>query len=448
MYTDIIINATSYENRIALVNSGNLLEFYLERPAEKGLVGNRYCGKVVRVLPGMQAAFVDIGLERTGFLYVDDIYVPASQRRQLAAGLNGYGRDTSAITAEQVDKPSAHGLKIEDLISEEDVVVTLSHEGYIKAQQLSSYRAQRRGGKGKAATKVKEEDFVDKLFIANTHDTMLCFSSRGKVYWKKVYELPLASRTSRGRPIVNLLPLEEGERINAILPIREYAENKFIFMATASGTVKKTSLVDFSRPRANGIIAIELREDDQLVGVDITNGDSDILLFTSAGKSVRFNEATVRQMGRTACGVRGIKMQEGQRVISLIIADEGHVLTATEKGYGKRTEMEDFPVHGRGGQGVIAIQTTERNGNVVAATLVGEADEIMLITSGGTLVRTKVEEISIVGRNTQGVRLISLSKDECLSGLERIVDVQDDDIEETEEAPVDSSTDDNETTDE
>jgi DNA gyrase subunit A len=265
---------------------------------------------------------------------------------------------------------------------------------------------------------------------------MLCFSSRGKVYWKKVFELPLASRTARGRPIVNLLPLEEGERINAILPIREYEEDKFIFMATANGTVKKTSLKDFSRPRSNGIIAIELRDNDQLVGVDITDGARDILLFTSAGKSVRFNESTVRQMGRTACGVRGIKMQEGQRVISLIIADEGHVLTATEKGYGKRTEMDDFPVHGRGGQGVIAIQTTERNGNVVAATLVGEGDEIMLITSGGTLVRTKVDEISIVGRNTQGVRLISLNEGESLSGLERIEEVQGADDEADADEPV------------
>lgn len=367
-------------------------------------------------------------------------------REELVAINEQYGdaRRTEILDAHE-------DLTLEDLISEEDVVVTLSHEGYIKAQQLSSYRAQRRGGKGKTATKVKEEDFIDKLFIASTHDTMLCFSSRGKVYWKKVYELPLASRTSRGRPIVNLLPLEDGERINAILPIREYEENKFIFMATASGTVKKTSLVDFSRPRANGIIAIELRDNDQLVGVDITTGDSDILLFTSAGKSVRFNEVSVRQMGRTACGVRGIKMQDGQSVISLIIAGEGHVLTATEKGYGKRTEMEDFPIHGRGGQGVIAIQTTERNGNVVAATLVGEGDEIMLITSGGTLVRTKVDEISIVGRNTQGVRLISLSEGESLSGLERIVDVHDDaeaGIEAADEASIDDAADDREPMDE
>jgi DNA gyrase subunit A len=314
-------------------------------------------------------------------------------------------------------------LTLEDLISEEDVVVTLSHEGYVKAQVLSSYRAQRRGGKGKAAATTKEEDFIDKLFVVSTHDTMLCFSSRGKVYWKKVYELPMVSRTARGRPIVNLLPLEEGERINAILPIREYEEGKFIFMATANGTVKKTPLADFSRPRSSGIIAIELRDNDQLVGVNLTDGERDVLLFTTAGKGIRFNESTVRPMGRTACGVRGIKMQEGQKVIALIIADEGHVLSATEKGYGKRTAIEDYPVHGRGGQGVIAMQTTERNGDVVGAVLVRPEDEIMLITSGGTLVRTHVSEVSVIGRNTQGVRLISLNEGERLTGLERIEDV-------------------------
>ncbi len=344
-------------------------------------------------------------------------------REELAVINEQYGDERRT---EIVD--SQEDLTLEDLISEEDVVVTLSHEGYVKAQQLSVYSAQRRGGKGKAATKVKEEDFVDKLFIASTHDTMLCFSSRGKLYWKKVYELPLASRTSRGRPIVNLLPLEDGERINAILPIREYEDDKYIFMATASGTVKKTSLKEFSRPRANGIIAIELRDNDQLVGVDITHGDSDVLLFTSAGKSVRFNEEKVRAMGRTACGVRGIKLADEQKVISLIIAEEGYVLTATENGYGKRTRMEDFPQHGRGGQGVIAIQTSERNGDVVGATLVKEGDEIMLITSGGTLVRTKADEISIVGRNTQGVRLISLGEEQVLSGIERIEEVQTDEV--------------------
>jgi len=315
-------------------------------------------------------------------------------------------------------------LSVEDLISEEDVVVTLSHEGYVKAQPISDYRAQRRGGRGKAATSVKEEDFVDKLFIANTHDTVLCFSSRGRLYWKRVFELPVATRTARGRPIVNLLPLEEGERINAVLPIREYEENKYVFMATSSGTVKKTALTEFSRQRASGIIAIELRDGDQLVGVDITDSSNNVLLFTSAGKAIRFNESDVRPMGRTACGVRGVKLGDGQKVISLIIASEGHVLTATQHGYGKRTAIEDFPVHGRGGQGVIGMQTSDRNGDVVGAALVNDDDEIMLITTGGTLVRTRVDEISIMGRNTQGVRLISLGKNEALSGIEPIVDDQ------------------------
>ena len=313
-------------------------------------------------------------------------------------------------------------LSLEDLITEEDVVVTLSHEGYAKSQPLSDYRAQRRGGRGKTATTMKEEDFVDKLFIASTHDTILCFSSRGKVYWKKVYELPQAGRTARGKPMVNLLPLEEGERINAVLPIREYEEGKFIFFATASGTVKKTPLVDFSRPRTSGIIALDLREDDQLVGVDITDGSRDVLLFTSAGKVIRFNEDNVRAMGRTACGVRGVKLGAGQKVISLIIAGDGCVLTATENGYGKRTEVDQYPRHGRGGQGVISIQSTERNGAVVGAVQVADDDEIMLITDGGTLVRTRVAEVSILSRNTQGVKLIGLSKGEKLVGLERVAE--------------------------
>ncbi|MFC1751110.1 DNA gyrase C-terminal beta-propeller domain-containing protein, partial [Pseudomonadota bacterium] len=313
-------------------------------------------------------------------------------------------------------------LTLEDLISEEDVVVTLSHAGYVKSQPISMYSAQKRGGKGKAAAKVKEEDFIDKLFVANTHDTILCFSSRGKLYWKKVYELPQAGRTARGKPIINLLPLEDGERINAVLPIREYAEGLFIFMATSSGTVKKTALKDFSRPRANGIIAIELFGDDTLVGVDITDGSNDVMLLTDAGKVVRFNEDHVRAMGRTARGVRGIRLGSGQRVISLIKVDEGDVLTVTEKGYGKRTAMDDYPVHGRGGQGVISIQTSERNGAVVGAVRVTSDNEIMLISDCGTLVRTRVEEISCLGRNTQGVRLIRLSEGENLIGVESIVD--------------------------
>lgn len=315
-------------------------------------------------------------------------------------------------------------LSLEDLISEEDVVVTLSHEGYVKAQPLSDYQAQRRGGRGKSATSIKEDDFIDKVFIANTHDTILCFSSRGRLYWKKVYELPQAGRHARGKPIINLLPLEEGERINVVLPIREYEEGKCIFMATSNGTVKKTALTDFSRPRASGIIAIDLRDDNQLVGVDITNGDSDVMLFSSAGKVIRFEESAVRTMGRTACGVRGIKLQDKQKVIALIVADSGCVLTATENGYGKRTLIEDYPRQGRGGQGLKAMQLSERNGDLVGAVLTTDEDELMLISDGGTLVRTRASEVSTMGRNTQGVRLIALSKGEKLVAVERIAEAK------------------------
>lgn len=313
-------------------------------------------------------------------------------------------------------------LTIEDLIEQQDVVVTLSHGGYAKAQPVSAYQAQRRGGRGKAATAVKDEDFIDKLFVANTHDTLLCFSSTGKLYWLKVYQLPQASRGSRGRPIVNLLPLQEGERINAVLPIHEFEENKFVFMATARGTVKKTSLEAFSRPRQAGIIAIELEPGDRLVAADITDGTKQIILCSSGGKAIRFDESDVRPMGRTATGVRGIRLREGEEVISLIILDEpGMILTASENGYGKLTPLEEFPVHGRGGQGVIALQTTERNGRMVGALLVKPDDEVMLISSSGTLVRTYVSEISVQGRNTQGVRLIRLDEGDRLVGLECIV---------------------------
>jgi len=329
-------------------------------------------------------------------------------------------------------------LTLEDLITEEDVVVTLSHQGYAKAQPLDVYRAQRRGGKGKAATATKEEDFVDRLFVANTHDTVLCFSSRGRVYWIKVYQLPQAGRNARGRPMNNILPLEEGERITALLPVREYPEDLFVFMATASGTVKKTPLEAFSRPRTSGIIALDLRDDDHLVGVDITDGKQDVMLFSSAGKAIRFNEAQVRPMGRTAAGVRGIRIGTGQRVIALIIAREGKVLSATANGYGKRTEIDQFPVKGRGGMGVIAIKTSERNGEQIGAVLVDEQDEIMLITDAGTLVRTPVSDVSVVGRDTQGVKLISVSEDESLVGLERIPSLEG----ELEEAEDDMSGDD------
>lgn len=318
-------------------------------------------------------------------------------------------------------------LSMEDLITEEDVVVTLSHEGYAKSQPTDTYRSQRRGGKGKSATNMKDEDFIDKLFIASTHDTILCFSSRGRLYWLKVYELPQASRASRGKPIINLLPLEEGERINAILPIREYSEDKFVFMATADGTVKKTSLKDFSRPRASGIIAIDLVNGNPLVGVELTDGQQDVMLFSSSGKVIRFSEADVRAMGRTARGVRGIKLAEGHEVTSLIIVEEGtSVLTATENGYGKRTVIEDYPVQARGGQGVISIQTSERNGKAVGAVMVNNDDEIMLISDQGTLIRTPVADVSVMGRNTQGVRLVSLGEEENLVSLESIVEYQED----------------------
>jgi DNA gyrase subunit A len=318
-------------------------------------------------------------------------------------------------------------LRLEDLITPQDVVVTLSHAGYAKSQPLDEYRSQRRGGKGKTATTMKEEDFVDKLFIANTHDTILCFSSVGKVYWLKVYELPQGSRAARGKPMVNLLPLGEGERITAVLPIKSFEEERFIFMATGDGTVKKCPLADFSRPRSTGIIAIELLEGDRLVGVDLTDGQHDVMLFSSSGKAIRFNESQVRPMGRTARGVRGITLAPEHKVISLIIVEpDGAILTATENGFGKRTPVEDYPRHGRGGQGVIAIQTSERNGQLVGAIPVNEDDEVMLISNGGILVRTPAKDISVVGRNTQGVTLISLGEGEALVGMERIVDYGDD----------------------
>lgn len=320
----------------------------------------------------------------------------------------------------------AINISIEDLITEEDMVITLSHGGYVKAQPVSSYSAQRRGGKGKAATKMKEEDFIDKLFIANTHDTILCFSSFGTVYWLKVHQLPKASRTARGKPFVNLLPLEENERISAVLPVREFSKNQFVFMATAKGTVKKTALIDFSRPRTNGIIAIGLVKDDQLIGVDITDGERNVMLFSQNGKAVHFSEKKVRQMGRNARGVRGINLSPEDKMISLIVTQTGStVLTATVNGFGKRTPVDDYPVKGRSGKGVIAIKTNERNGKVVGAVQVADEDDIVLISNRGTLVRTPVGGISVVSRNTQGVNLISMVKDEQLVGLDRILELGD-----------------------
>ena len=324
-------------------------------------------------------------------------------------------------------------LTLEDLIAQEERVVTLSHGGYVKAQSLSDYHAQRRGGKGKAATKMKDEDFVDQLFIANSHDTVLCFSSTGKVHWLKVYELPMASRTARGKPIVNLLPLENEEVINAILPVKEFTEDQFVFMVTSTGTCKKTSLSNFSRPRKGGIIAIDLRDNDKLVGVEITAGEHDILLFSSGGKSIRFKEADVRAVGRTAIGVRGIKLANGDTVVSLIVAESTDpILTATEKGYGKRTELDEYRSQARGGSGVISIKTSDRNGKVVGAIQVTDEDEMMLISTKGTLVRARAVDVSIIGRNTQGVTLINIAENEKLVSIAKIAESDDDDDESEE----------------
>jgi DNA gyrase subunit A len=349
---------------------------------------------------------------------------------------------------------ASHDLSMEDLITEEDVVVTLSHEGYVKYQVLSDYQAQRRGGKGKAATKMKEEDFIERLLIANTHDTILCFSDRGKLYWLKVFQLPLASRTARGRPIVNILPLEEGERITAILPVREYEEDKFIIMATASGTVKKTALTAYKNQRANGIIALNLRDDDTLIGVDITNGENDIMLFSDAGKVVRFNEKkrdsetgeikvdpetgeqqwALKPIGRTGTGVRGIKLEGDQKVVSLIVPkNDGPILTITENGYGKRTALDEYPAKSRATKGVVSIKVSERNGPVVGAVQVEEQDEIMLITDNGTLVRTRVDEVSVIGRNTQGVRIIRTVEGEHVVALQRIDEIEEPEVFEEDE---------------
>jgi DNA gyrase subunit A len=337
-------------------------------------------------------------------------------REELAQVRENYGdeRKTEIMTS-QLD------LSMEDLITEEERVVTISRSGYAKSQPLADYQAQRRGGMGKAAASVKDEDVVEHLLIASSHDTLLCFTSTGKVYWIRVFNIPLASRTSRGKPIVNILPLEAGERITSMLPVREYTEGHYVFMATSRGTVKKTSLSNFSRQRSVGLRAIELDEGDTLIGTAQTDGQRDIMLFSSSGKAIRFNETDVREMGRTARGVRGIRLAAGHDMIALIIPEEGkQVLTVSENGYGKRTESFDFPVYGRGGQGVIGMQASERNGRIVGATQVSDADEIMLISNRGTLVRTRVEEISVQGRNTQGVRLIRLKKEEKLVGLERV----------------------------
>ncbi|HTX24141.1 MAG TPA: DNA gyrase subunit A [Steroidobacteraceae bacterium] len=400
---------------------------------ESGLVS----GNVYRLSDTQAQAILDMRLHRLTGLERDKIMAEYQELldaiRDLADILARPQRLTEVVRGELADVRARFGdarrteisldhlaLTTEDLIEPQDVVVTLSHAGYAKSQPLTEYQTQRRGGRGRAATTVKDEDFIEKLFVAHTHDTVLCFSNRGKVYWLKVYELPQAGRGARGRPMVNLLPLEEGEKINAVLPVKQFDEDHFVFMATSQGTVKKTPLAAFSRPRASGIIAVDLRSNDRLVGVALTDGQREIILCTSGGKAIRFNEDEVRTMGRDATGVRGVKLGPGQELISLIVVGEGFVLTASENGYGKLTSLEEFPQHGRGGQGVIAQQTSERNGAMVAALQVTTGQEIMLISSSGTLVRTPVEEISIVGRNTQGVRLMRLAEGERLTGVERL----------------------------
>ncbi|GAA0221680.1 DNA gyrase subunit A [Methylophaga marina] len=422
-----------------------------------GLVNNLY-----HLSPVQAQAILDMRLHRLTGLEQDKILQEYREVLEVIAELLAILSDPDnlmavireelvAINAEYGDERRTEilanhlDLTLEDLITEEEMVVTLSHAGYAKTQQLDTYQAQKRGGKGKAATAMKDEDFIEHLFIANTHDTLLCFSSAGKVYWKKVYELPQGSRASRGKPIINLLPLEEGEKINAVLPIREFEADKFIFMATASGTVKKTPLVDYSRPRANGIIAVDLKEDDQLIDVAVTNGHSDVMLFSNTGKVIRFAETDVRSMGRVSRGVRGMRIGDDEKIISLIIAEEdGAILTATEFGYGKRTNLAEYRVQGRGGQGIISIQTSERNGCVVGAVQVCDEHQIMLITNGGTLVRTPVKDVSLVGRNTQGVRLINLSNGEKLVGLERVIEDEDPDV----DLAIDDMDDTDETTEE
>jgi DNA gyrase subunit A len=399
---------------------------------EFGLHTNSY-----RLSEVQAQAILDMRLHRLTGLEQDKIIAEYKELLASIADLSDIlarpERLTEVVRAELLQAREAYGdarrteinrdhldLTTEDLIEPQDVVVTLSHAGYAKSQPLTEYQTQRRGGRGKTATAVKDEDFVEKLFVAHTHDTVLCFSNRGKVYWLKVYELPQAGRGARGKPMVNLLPLGEGEKINALLPVKQYDEQHFIFMATRGGTVKKTTLAAFSRQRTSGIIALDLAENDQLVGVALTDGEREIILVSSGGKAIRFNEDEVRHMGREAAGVRGIRLGTGQELIALIVVGEGHVLTASASGYGKLTPLEEFPSHGRGGQGVIALQTSDRNGVTVAALQVMAGQEIMMISSTGTLVRTTVDEISVQGRNTQGVRLIRLDEGERLVGIERV----------------------------
>jgi DNA gyrase subunit A len=363
---------------------------------------------------------------------------------ELNAVMNEFGdarRSHIELNAEDID--------IEDLITPQDMVVTLSHTGYIKAQPLTEYRTQRRGGRGKQAAATKgEEDWIENLFVANTHDTILSFSNKGRLYWTRVYEVPQGSRTSRGTPIIRMLPLEPDEKITVMLPISAFEDNKYVFMATSLGTVKKTPLSEFSNIRKKGIIAVTLDEGDFLIGAAITDGAHDVMLFADSGKAVRFDENDVRPMGRGARGVRGMNLDEGQQIISMLVAEneEQFVLTATENGYGKRTSIVEYTRHGRGTKGMIAIQTSERNGKVVAAQLVTEADQIMLITTGGTVVRTRIAELRVIGRNAQGVTLIGLDEGDSLSGVQKVVETVgglDDEAQDIDDVEISATTDDN-----
>ena len=448
---------TSAEAREKLIETswlpGNVTEM-LERagsdacrpddlPSHFGIVDGRY-----HLSPAQAQAILDLKLHRLTGMEQDKLIDEYKQlldkiaelllilgsterlmeviREELEAVVEEYGDERrTEIMASRKD------LTIADLITEEDMVVTISHGGYAKTQPLDTYQAQRRGGKGKSASAIKDEDFIEHLLVANTHDTILCFTNRGKVYWLKVYEIPPASRTSRGRPIVNILPLEDGERITTILPVNEYSDERFVFMATAQGTVKKTPLINFSRPRSSGLIALALDEGDTLIGAAITEGDQDVMLFSDAGKAVRFKEELVRPMSRQARGVRGITVEDGARVIALIIpAEGGRILTASVNGYGKMTPMDDFPTKGRGGKGVIAMTLSERNGHLVGVEQVFEGDEVMLISDQGTLVRTRTDEISVQSRNTQGVTLIRVADNEKLVGTARVEEPEEsDDVE-------------------
>ena len=412
-------------------------------------------GQIYRLTAVQAQAILDLRLHRLTGLEQDKIVEEyrelLNKIGELLAILASHARLMEVIEAELLEIKQQFGdkrrteilsshqdLDMEDFIEDETVVVTLSREGYVKYQPIDTYQAQRRGGRGKAATNLKDEDIIERLLIANTHDTILCFSNKGRLYWLRVFQLPSASRASRGRPIINLLPLAEGESIKAMLPVRDYSEDKYVIMSTKKGLVKKTALSAYSRPRPGGIIGLALNNGDDLVAVDITTGDHEIMLFTNAGKVIRFHESEAREVGRTARGVRGIRLQEGQSVVSLIIAKTtGAILTATQNGFGKRTQMDEYRCQGRGGQGVISIQVNTRNGEVIGAVHVEDNDEIMLISNKGTLVRTRVNEVSVVGRGAQGVRLINLVEGEMLVGLERVCELNavsgDEEVIETEQ---------------